>query len=38
MNSGDITFLMISTALVFFMTPGLALLYGGLARKKMSSA
>ena len=34
MNSGDITFLMISTALVFFMTPGLALLYGGLARKK----
>lgn len=34
MNNGDITFLMISTAMVFFMTPGLALLYGGLARKK----
>lgn len=34
MNNGDITFLMISTAFVFFMTPGLALLYGGLARRK----
>lgn len=34
MNTADITFIIVSTAMVFFMTPGLALLYGGLARKK----
>lgn len=34
MNTADITFIFVSAAFVFFMTPGLALLYGGLARKK----
>jgi ammonium transporter, Amt family len=34
-NSGDTAWMMISTALVLFMTlPGLALFYGGLVRKK----
>ena len=34
MNSGDIAFVLICSALVFFMTPGLACFYGGLVRKK----
>ena len=34
MNTGDTGFIMICTALVFLMTPGLALFYGGMVRKK----
>ena len=34
MNSGDTAFMIISAALVFFMTPGLAFFYGGLVRRK----
>ena len=34
MNTGDTAFMMICTALVFFMTPGLAFFYGGLVRRK----
>ncbi len=34
MNSGDIAFILICSALVFFMTPGLAFFYGGLERRK----
>ncbi|MDD1776688.1 MAG: ammonium transporter [Candidatus Helarchaeota archaeon] len=34
MASADIAFLLICTGLVFIMTPGLALFYGGLLRKK----
>ncbi|MBW2092190.1 MAG: ammonium transporter [Deltaproteobacteria bacterium] len=34
MNTGDTAFLLISTALVMLMTPGLALFYGGLVRNK----
>jgi Amt family ammonium transporter len=33
-NSGDTAFMMISAALVMFMTPGLAFFYGGMVRKK----
>lgn len=33
-NSGDTGFMLICAALVFFMTPGLALFYGGLVRRK----
>ncbi len=33
-NSGDTGFMMIATAFVFFMTPGLAFFYGGLVRRK----
>jgi ammonium transporter, Amt family len=33
-DSGDTTFSILSTALVFIMTPGLALFYGGMVRKK----
>ena len=33
-NSGDTGFMMVCTALVFFMTPGLAFFYGGLSRRK----
>ncbi len=33
-NSGDTTWVLISTALVMFMTPGLAFFYGGLVRRK----
>jgi Amt family ammonium transporter len=33
-NTGDTAFLLFSTALVFFMTPGLALFYGGMGRQK----
>lgn len=34
MDTGDTAFIMICTALVFLMTPGLALFYGGMVRKK----
>jgi Amt family ammonium transporter len=33
-NSGDTTWMLISTALVMLMTPGLALFYGGMVRRK----
>ncbi len=33
-NTGDTAFLMICAALVFLMTPGLAMFYGGLVRRK----
>lgn len=34
MNSGDIAYVLICSALVFFMTPGLAFFYGGLVQRK----
>ena len=34
MNTGDTAFMMICTAFVFFMTPGLAFFNGGLVRRK----
>ena len=34
MNSGDTAFMLVATALVMFMTPGLAFFYGGLVRNK----
>lgn len=34
MNTGDTGFMLVCTALVFFMTPGLAFFYGGLVRRK----
>lgn len=34
MNTGDTAFMMICTAFVFLMTPGLAFFYGGLVRRK----
>ena len=33
-NFGDSSFVLISTALVFIMTPGLALFYGGMVKRK----
>src|SRR4030066_422171 len=33
-NTGDTAWILISTALVMLMTPGLALFYGGMVRKK----
>jgi len=33
-NSGDIAFILVCSALVMFMTPGLALFYGGMVRSK----
>ncbi|MGQ9524713.1 MAG: ammonium transporter [Armatimonadota bacterium] len=33
-DSGDTAWILISTAVVWFMTPGLALFYGGLVRRK----
>lgn len=33
-DTGDTAFIIICTAMVWFMTPGLALFYGGMARKK----
>jgi ammonium transporter, Amt family len=33
-NTGDTAFILISSALVFFMTPGLAFFYGGFVRRK----
>jgi Amt family ammonium transporter len=34
MDSGDTTWVLVSAALVLFMTPGLALFYGGMVRSK----
>ncbi|WP_425804866.1 ammonium transporter [Desulfitobacterium sp. Sab5] len=34
LNSGDIAFVLMCTALVFLMTPGLAFFYGGMVRKR----
>ncbi len=34
MDTGDTTFVLVSSALVMFMTPGLALFYGGMVRAK----
>lgn len=34
MNTGDTSFVLVSAALVLLMTPGLALFYGGMVRKK----
>ncbi|MEJ2429008.1 MAG: ammonium transporter [Deltaproteobacteria bacterium] len=34
MNAGDTAFVLVSAALVMFMTPGLALFYGGMVRTK----
>jgi Amt family ammonium transporter len=34
MNTGDTAWLLVSAALVMFMTPGLALFYGGMVRRK----
>jgi Amt family ammonium transporter len=34
MNTGDTAFMLVATALVMVMTPGLALFYGGLVRSK----
>ncbi len=34
MDSGDTAWMLVSTALVLFMTPGLALFYGGMVRSK----
>lgn len=33
-NNGDTAFMLVATALVMFMTPGLAMFYGGLVRAK----
>ncbi|MDQ0286402.1 Amt family ammonium transporter [Desulfofundulus luciae] len=33
-DTGDTAFILVSTAMVLLMTPGLALFYGGMARKK----
>src|SRR5665647_371679 len=34
MDTGDTGFIMLCTILVFLMTPGLALFYGGMVRKR----
>ncbi|HZD59807.1 MAG TPA: ammonium transporter [Anaerolineae bacterium] len=34
MNAGDTAWMLVATALVMFMTPGLALFYGGMVRSK----
>src|SRR5512142_2605300 len=34
MNTGDTAWLLVSAALVMLMTPGLALFYGGMVRRK----
>ena len=34
MNAGDTAWMLIATGLVLFMTPGLALFYGGMVRAK----
>ncbi len=34
MNSGDTAWLLVATALVMLMTPGLALFYGGMVQGK----
>ena len=33
-NSGDIAWMLIASAMVLFMTPGLAFFYGGFVRRK----
>ena len=38
MNHGDTAWMLICSALVLLMTPGLALFYGGLARSKNAAA
>ena len=38
MNTGDTAFMLIASALVMLMTPGLALFYGGLVRSKNTLA
>ena len=38
MDSGDTAWILASSALVLLMTPGLAFFYGGLARRKNSTA
>ncbi len=38
MNTGDIAWILICSALVLLMTPGLALFYGGLARSKNAAS
>ena len=38
MNTGDVAWILVSSALVLLMTPGLALFYGGLARSKNASS
>lgn len=38
MNTSDIAFMLIATAMVLLMTPGLALFYGGMVRTKNSLA
>ncbi len=35
-NSGDVAFILVSSALVFMMTPALAFFYGGMVRRKNS--
>lgn len=35
-NNGDVAFMVVTTVLVFFMTPGLAFFYGGLVERKNS--
>lgn len=37
MNAGDIVWILVSSALVWLMTPGLALFYGGLANRTFAS-
>ena len=37
-DSGDTTWILVSTALVLLMTPGLAFFYGGLVRAKNANA
>ena len=34
MDTGSVAFMLVATAMVFFMTPGLAFFYGGLGRRK----
>ena len=36
-NTGDTAWILISSALVMLMTPGLALFYGGMARRRESA-
>ena len=38
MNTGDVAWILVSSALVLLMTPGLALFYGGLARSKNAAS
>jgi Amt family ammonium transporter len=36
MDSGDTAWMLTSSALVLFMTPGLALFYGGMVRERFT--